>query len=62
MEVVHMTRKKALKDSKTCVDKQAQEEMHALEFDDKTLQAEQKMHVMELFINNPMEDKSNMAI
>jgi hypothetical protein len=31
-----------------------------LEINDEAFQEEQKMHVMELFINNPIKDESNM--
>jgi hypothetical protein len=59
-EVVRMTRNKALEDAKVRFDTQVQEEMHTLEIDNDAFQEEQKMQVMELFINIPIKDENNM--
>jgi hypothetical protein len=55
-----MTRKKALGDAKARFEAQAQEEMHALELNKDTAQELQKMRDMELFVNNPIDDESDM--
>ena len=59
-EVVRMTRKKALADAKTRFDTQVQEEMHTLEINDEARQEIKKMQAMELFINNPIEEESDL--
>jgi hypothetical protein len=61
-DVVRMTRKKAMQDSKTKFDAQVQDKLHALEIRDNAVQELQKMNDMEVFINNPVpsiESESN---
>jgi hypothetical protein len=55
-----MTQKKAIKDAKTQFDKQVQEELHALEINNDAAQELETMRTMELFINHPIDDESNM--
>jgi hypothetical protein len=68
-EVVWMTRKKAMEDVKTKFDAQAPDKLHTIEFDNDitqekklyngTVQELEEMHVMEIFVNNPVEDDSD---
>jgi hypothetical protein len=55
-----MTQKKAMEDAKTSFDKQVKEELHALEINNDAAQELEKMRTMELFINHPINDESDM--
>ena len=59
-KVVCMTRKKAMEDAKTRFDKQVQDELNELETNNDAIQELEKMKAMELFINNAIEDESDM--
>jgi translation elongation factor P/translation initiation factor 5A len=59
-EVVRITRKKALEDAKSQYESQAQEELHQIEIKENAAQELDKMRQMELFINNMVEDESNV--
>jgi hypothetical protein len=59
-KVVAKTQKKAMEDAKALFNKQVQEEMHAFELNNEAAQELERMHAMEIFINNPINDESDM--
>jgi hypothetical protein len=61
-EVVRMTRKKALEDAKSQYESQAQEELHQIEIKENAAQELDKMRQMELFVNNMVEDESDVMV
>jgi hypothetical protein len=65
-----MTRKKATEDAKTKFDTQVQDEVHVMQTDNDNLREKKlyndaiqeldKMREMEVYINNPIEDESDV--
>ena len=49
-----------MEDAKTRFDKQVQDKLNKLETNNDAIQELEKMKAMELFINNPIEDESDM--
>jgi hypothetical protein len=59
-EVVRMTRRKAMEDAKSRYESKFQDELNAIEIDESATQEREKMRTMELFINDLVDEPSDM--